>query len=182
MGYISIHRAVANFTNLGVPIVILRLLVYPSVLFSKSSKLASSRVQIGRQLHSFIICNPQLILNSSTIKKSLTNSTCAITVMPWWVGWVGFSPVGIWGWITFWPEWHFSQRHFGQRHFGQDTFPLSISTWFLKYRLSLDFFFNFEISSLKIQKINLISKLIFAGYTGSKNQVRTRQKIKFVLK
>ena len=81
MGYISIHRAVANFTNLGVPIVILRLLVYPSVLFSKSSKLASSRVQIGRQLHSFIICNPQLILNSSTIKKSLTNSTCAITVM-----------------------------------------------------------------------------------------------------
>ena len=44
------------------------------------------------------------------------------------------------------------------------------------------FFFNFEISSLKNQKINLISKLIFAGYTGSKNQVRTRQKIKFVSK
>ena len=41
------------------------------------------------------------------------------------------------------------------------------------------FFFNFEISSLKNQKINLISKLIFAGYTGSKNQVRTRKKIKF---
>ena len=38
------------------------------------------------------------------------------------------------------------------------------------------FFFNFKISSLKI---NLISKLIFAGYTGSKNQVRTRKKIKF---
>ena len=43
------------------------------------------------------------------------------------------------------------------------------------------FFSNFEISSLKNQKINLISKLIFAGYTGSKNQVRTRQKIKFVI-
>ena len=42
-------------------------------------------------------------------------------------------------------------------------------------------FFNFEISSLKNQKINLISKLIFAGYTGSKNQVRTRKKIKLVL-
>ena len=28
----------------------------------------------------------------------------------------------------------------------------------------------------------MISKLIFAGYTGSKNQVRTRQKIKFVSK
>ena len=35
------------------------------------------------------------------------------------------------------------------------------------------FFFNFEILSLKNRKINLISKLIFAGYTGSKNQVRT---------
>ena len=44
------------------------------------------------------------------------------------------------------------------------------------------FFFNFEKSSLKNQKINLISKLIFAGYTGSKNQVRTQQKIKFVPK
>ena len=44
------------------------------------------------------------------------------------------------------------------------------------------FFFNFEISSLKNQKINLISKLISAGYTGSKNQVRTWQKIKFVPK
>ena len=33
------------------------------------------------------------------------------------------------------------------------------------------FFFNFKISSLKIKKINLISKSIFAGYTGSKNQV-----------
>ena len=44
------------------------------------------------------------------------------------------------------------------------------------------FFFNFEISSLKNWKINLISKLIFAGYTGSKNQVRTRQKIEFVSK
>ena len=44
------------------------------------------------------------------------------------------------------------------------------------------FFFNLEISSLKNQKINLISKLIFAGYTGSKNQVRTRQKIEFVSK
>ena len=41
------------------------------------------------------------------------------------------------------------------------------------------FFFNFKISSLKIKKINLISKLIFAGYTGSKNQVWNRQKIKF---
>ena len=60
--------------------------------------------------------------------------------------------------------------------------PLSISTWFLKYRVSLDFFFNCKISSLKNKKINLISKLIFAGYTGSKNQVRTRQKIKFVSK
>ena len=28
----------------------------------------------------------------------------------------------------------------------------------------------------------MISKLIFAGYTGSKNQVRTRQKIEFVSK
>ena len=28
----------------------------------------------------------------------------------------------------------------------------------------------------------MISKLIFAGYTGSKNQVRTRKKIEFVLK
>ena len=36
------------------------------------------------------------------------------------------------------------------------------------------FFFNFKISSLKNWKINLISKLIFAGYTGSKNQVRAR--------
>ena len=44
------------------------------------------------------------------------------------------------------------------------------------------FFLNFEISSLKNQRINLISKLIFAGYNGSKNQVRTRQKIKFVSK
>ena len=52
-------------------------------------------------------------------------------------------------------------------------FEISSVTWF---------FFNFEISSLKNQKINLISKLIFAGYTGSKNQVRTRQKIKFVSK
>ena len=57
--------------------------------------------------------------------------------------------------------------------------PLSISTWFLKYRLSLDFFFNFKISSLRNQKIHLITKLIFVGYTGSKNQVRTRKKIKF---
>ena len=38
------------------------------------------------------------------------------------------------------------------------------------------FFSNFEISSLKIKKINLITKLIFAGYTGSKNQVRTQKK------
>ena len=37
-------------------------------------------------------------------------------------------------------------------------------------------FFNFEISSLKNWKINLILKLIFAGYTGSKNQVRTWKK------
>ena len=44
------------------------------------------------------------------------------------------------------------------------------------------FFFNFEISSLKNQRINLISKLIFAGYTGNKNQVWTQQKIEFVLK
>ena len=44
------------------------------------------------------------------------------------------------------------------------------------------FFFNFAISSLKNRKINLISKLIFAGYTGSKNQVWTRQKIKLVWK
>ena len=44
------------------------------------------------------------------------------------------------------------------------------------------FFFNFEISSLKNRKINLISKLIFAGYTGSKNQVRIQQKIEFVSK
>ena len=44
------------------------------------------------------------------------------------------------------------------------------------------FFFNFKILSLKNQKINLISKLIFAGYTGSKNQVRTRQKIQIVSK
>ena len=43
------------------------------------------------------------------------------------------------------------------------------------------FFFNFKISRLKNQKINLISKLVFAGYRGSKNQVRTRQKIKFEL-
>ena len=57
--------------------------------------------------------------------------------------------------------------------------PLSISTWFLKYRVSLDFFFNFEISGLKNKKINLILKLIFAGYTGSKNQVWTWKKIKF---
>ena len=41
------------------------------------------------------------------------------------------------------------------------------------------FFFNFEISSLKNLKINLISKLIFAGYTGSKNQVWTWKKIEF---
>ena len=44
------------------------------------------------------------------------------------------------------------------------------------------FFFNFEISSLKSRKVNLISKLNFAGYTGSKNQVWTRKKIKFDLK
>ena len=43
----------------------------------------------------------------------------------------------------------------------------------------LNFFFNLEISSLKNQKINLITKLIFAGYIGSKNQVQTRKKIKF---
>ena len=43
------------------------------------------------------------------------------------------------------------------------------------------FFFNFEKSSLKDQKINLISKLIFAGYTGSRNQVQTQKKIKLVL-
>ena len=42
-------------------------------------------------------------------------------------------------------------------------------------------FFNFKISSLKNWKINLISKLIFAGYTGSRNQVQTRKKIKLVL-
>ena len=42
-------------------------------------------------------------------------------------------------------------------------------------------FYNFKISSLKNWKINLISKLIFAGYTGSRNQVQTRKKIKLVL-
>ena len=41
------------------------------------------------------------------------------------------------------------------------------------------FFFNFEISSLKNQKINLITKLIFVGYIGSKNKAQTRKKIKF---
>ena len=38
------------------------------------------------------------------------------------------------------------------------------------------FFFNFKISSLRNQKINLITKLIFVGYTGSKNQVKIRKK------
>ena len=51
-------------------------------------------------------------------------------------------------------------------------FEISSVTWI---------FFNFKISSLKNWKINLISKLIFAGYTGSKNQVQTRKKIKLVL-
>ena len=53
----------------------------------------------------------------------------------------------------------------------------SLNFWNIKCHLIF-----FSISSLKNQKINLILKLIFAGYTGSKNQLRTRQKIKFVPK
>ena len=36
-------------------------------------------------------------------------------------------------------------------------------------------FFQFRNIKFENQKINLISELIFAGYTGSKNQVRTQQ-------
>ena len=50
-------------------------------------------------------------------------------------------------------------------------FEISSVTWF---------FFQFRNINFKKLKINLFSKLIFAGYTGSKNQVRTWQKIKFV--
>ena len=42
-------------------------------------------------------------------------------------------------------------------------------------------FFQFQNIKFKKLKINLISKLIFAGYTGSSNQVQTRKKIKLVL-
>ena len=89
--------------------------------------------------------------------------------------------------------------------------PLSISTWFLKYRVSLDFFqfqtrkkidfetnlifcrvrtWYFKISISRNWFLNSIIELdflsiwnlILAGYSGSKNQVRTLQKIKFVSK
>ena len=63
--------------------------------------------------------------------------------------------------------------------------PLSISTWFLKYRVSLDFS---SISNSKKNwfwnKLNFLSSsnLIFTACVACKNQVRTRQKIEFVSK
>ena len=52
------------------------------------------------------------------------------------------------------------------------SFPLLISTWFLK---SL-------VWKIKFNELDFlyISNWIFAGYTGSKNQVRNRQQIQFV--
>ena len=43
-------------------------------------------------------------------------------------------------------------------------------------------FFPFQNIKFKKSNINLITKFIFVGYTGSKNQVWTRKKIKFDLK
>ena len=55
----------------------------------------------------------------------------------------------------------------------KQTKPLSICIWFLKISISWNWFLNliFELDFLSI------SNLIFAGYTGSKNQVGNRQKI-----
>ena len=54
-------------------------------------------------------------------------------------------------------------------------YPSVLDFWKIKFEnsSSTNWIFNLQKS---------ISKLIFAGYTGSKNQVRTRQKIKFVSK
>ena len=61
--------------------------------------------------------------------------------------------------------------------------------WMTSYKIGqasppVDLYLSFEIPSLKnqVQWIWYLSSLnlIFAGYTGSKNQVRTRLKIKFV--
>ena len=62
---------------------------------------------------------------------------------------------------------------------------VSICAWFLKYRVSLDFF---SISNSKKNrfrnKLDFLSssKLIFTACVACKNQVRTRQKIEFVSK
>ena len=58
-----------------------------------------------------------------------------------------------------------------------NTFPLLICTWLLKNQIVK---IDFDKLDLSLQKS--ILKLIFVGYTGSKNQVRTRKKIKFDLK
>ena len=67
----------------------------------------------------------------------------------------------------------------------QSIIPLSISTWFLKYRVSLDYF---SISNSKknrfLNKLDFLStsNLIFTACIACKNQVRTRQKIEFASK
>ena len=54
------------------------------------------------------------------------------------------------------------------------SFPLSICTWFLNISISQNWFLNmiFELDFLSI------SNLIFAGHTGTKNQVWNKQIIK----
>ena len=65
------------------------------------------------------------------------------------------------------------------------VYPLSISTWFLKYRMSLDFF---SISNSKKNQFRnkldflLSSNLIFTACVSCKNQVWTRQKLEFISK
>ena len=51
------------------------------------------------------------------------------------------------------------------------AYPLLIYTWFLKY----------QVWKIKLDELDFlsISNLNFAGYTGSKNQVQTRQKFEF---
>ena len=61
------------------------------------------------------------------------------------------------------------------------TLPLSISTWFSKYRVSLDFFSISNSKKKSISKLDFLSSsnLIFTACVACKNQVRTRKKIEF---
>ena len=79
-----------------------------------------------------------------------------------------------------WQEPHYETKLFLKLPFVCNKPPVYLHSIF-EISSGTRIFFNFKISSLKNWKTNLISKLIFAGCTGSRNQVQTQKKIKLVL-